>query len=225
MTLITHFRNKNISVIASDTMQITQGHKFYYNSKKVCKLADGIIGYYGYAANQFDMWLFNSDEIDKSNYTVNKVVKLYKELVNKNENTDPFSIVISTIKESLLYSELNSTPYNIPSQSDNIEHNLKVILDKRIFFSPIRNNDLKIDVLHNSKLEKLFYKCFVDIYKTKFDVNLLGDDENLKELLSLFYAKINVDDNLNKSVIGGPVNFYIMNNKNSIISNCIIGNF
>lgn len=143
MTLITHFRNKKVSVIAGDSMRLTGSNKSY-DSKKVCKVADGIIGYYGCAANKFYSFLSLSDEDDKTNYTVKDIIKLYQETIVNNNYNKPFSIIISTEKKSILFTRLNKFPYKIPPEQVDIDSNLKIILEKPVFLALLEQKILKL---------------------------------------------------------------------------------
>jgi hypothetical protein len=221
MTLITHLRNKNICLIAGDS-KATDIHS-HINAKKVYKLTNGIVGYYGLCTNHFYYWLIRLDEGIVA-YSVEDIINEFSSTIHENKYTGHFSIVISTTENSILLTSRYNQSLEIPSVNNNVDRDLNQILKKPIFFSPMRDDmDEEFCLKHNEGLEKLFKECFNKVYDRPFNFEELDNDEKLREFFSLFYREIHLDNFLNvRHYIAGPVKFYLIDLANNITSELFI---
>lgn len=213
MTLITHFSNNKISVIAGDSCETTYyGHKSLIEKvDKVFLIQDGIVGYYGDSSDVLC-------DLQSSNKKLLTFAKLMGKCNTLSSNNNCFSLVISTFDDNLLYKFPENIIHSIGSHTSTIDKGLSEVLIRKVFLSPTRDENMQIDLKHNESLFELFEKCFYKVYNANLNLEIIVEDSKLNELLNIFYAEIDKNSKLNKGIIASPVRYLVLNYQSKSIS-------
>jgi hypothetical protein len=212
MTLITHFRNSRIAVIAADSRNTSSMSQFSHDrARKVYDFADCITGQYG-QVNGIVTWLeYDLSEEQRQLITLNDILTKAKSVVEQDKRF--FGIVIAGFDNSKLLLSMPTQGLRIYSMDD-INRQAE---NANIFFS-IQANGLPLESKYNNMLLELFKDTFRAVYDRHFDLEVIDNDDKLPKLLTSFQRMIDKIPELNRGIIKGPIRYYVIDLVNKTFS-------